>query len=234
LTWAPGETNSRSFYVPVIDDFVLDGDKVFYVRLSNPTNATIAVGGAVTNVTVVDDELMPIVDNAGGASDVMQKTATLNGQVTAGWPVPSASVFWGETDGITNRLAWSNQIVVGITNGTFAVSITGLVSTATYYYRCRASNAVGVVWAPGSAVFTTLMYEYWIEGVTNGAGGATVSWYGDTGWVYTLRFSSNLMESGVWSVVPGCSNLSGIGGLMSCTDTNCSTCTFRSYRLLAR
>jgi hypothetical protein len=185
-------------------------------------------------VTVVDDEVVPAVDDAEGASAVLTRTATLNGQVTAGWPWPSVSVFWGGTDGGTDKAAWSNEVVVGVTNGAFAVSLTGLAPDATYYYRCYASNAVGASWAPLESDFATAAFEYWIGSASWGTGGMTLFWQGQLGWTYELRFSSNLTASGVWATVMGCSNLPGSSGTMSCTDTNCAGCLLRYYRLSAQ
>jgi hypothetical protein len=104
------------------------------------------------------NEVAPVVDNAGGASTVMTACATLNGILAStGTAQTTVSIFWGPTDGGTNKEAWTNGCDFGIRGvGPFSINVTGLASNTAYYYRCWASNVAGAVWAPTSAPFHTL------------------------------------------------------------------------------
>lgn len=100
---------------------------------------------------------VPEVSNAGGASEVGVTFATLNGQVTETQAdVPHVTLFWGPTDGGTLKEAWSHAVAVGEQAGSFSAAVTGLLASATYRYRCYATNLAGGAWASGSASFTTL------------------------------------------------------------------------------
>ena len=87
--------------------------------------------------------------------------ATLSGNVitTGGLPV-SVRMYWGDTDGGTNAANWANTNIFSGTRGTgtFSTNTTGgLTYGALYYYRCWASNANGVGWAPKTSGFWTAM-----------------------------------------------------------------------------
>jgi hypothetical protein len=98
------------------------------------------------------------VDNAGGAISVTATGATLRGTVLAGSPDPAVWIYWGTTNGLTNKASWNLP--------TFSIGTPGLVAFATntpvllasqqYWYRCYASNVNGDAWAPASTNFTTL------------------------------------------------------------------------------
>jgi hypothetical protein len=138
-------------------------------------NATTGVwGDAVSFVTW----LTPTVDNGGGAMAVGQTTATLNGTVLTGNPNPQAWIYWGTTDGGTDKGAWNRTTLDrGVQAGSFSGNVSGLEANRTYYYRCYVSNACGEAWAPASASFTTLAPGVSISdaGVTEGASSTTTS-----------------------------------------------------------
>lgn len=98
----------------------------------------------------------PDITNASGATGVTLLSAALNGQVVAGVPTPSATVYWGPTDGGTTKAAWSNAVSMGSQSGAFSTNVTlSGVANRTYSYRCYATNAVGQAWASSSSSFTT-------------------------------------------------------------------------------
>ncbi len=96
----------------------------------------------------------PAVDNAGGASGVSAVSATLNGTLTDG-AAADVTIYWGPTDGGMNPAAWSNATPAApASEGPFSRAVVPDPGTL-HYYRCHASNAYGVAWAPASATFTT-------------------------------------------------------------------------------
>ncbi|MDD5522883.1 MAG: DUF2341 domain-containing protein [Kiritimatiellae bacterium] len=112
---------------------------------------------SVFNTTnLVESTTLPLVNNAGGATNVLLNSAWLNGYlVSTGGASTAVSLYWGGTDGGTNLLAWANVINFGTTDtGPLSTNVTGLLSGSTYYYRYYATNSLGESWAPYSTAFS--------------------------------------------------------------------------------
>lgn len=154
VSWQPGDTSARTLVVPIVNDTLSEGSRTFFVALSSPSNATVPV--VSETVTIVEDDVVPpLVDNGGGASNIAARSATLNGTVVTGVPPPRVTIYWGRTDGGTNRIAWSNAVDMSVQAGSFSYALTGLQPGTSYYYRCYATNAGGQAWASSSASFAT-------------------------------------------------------------------------------
>ncbi|MDD4872457.1 MAG: PKD domain-containing protein [Kiritimatiellae bacterium] len=100
------------------------------------------------------------INNDGGALDVTSNSATLNGNLASGGGTNGADIviYWGTSDGGTNKGAWVENIYLGWRGtGLFSTNIFGLLSGTTYYYRCFASNSFGTAWAPSTTNFTTFI-----------------------------------------------------------------------------
>ncbi len=129
-----------------------------------------------TNGTIVWGLLpgVPLVDNAGGATGVTVYSACLNGTVISTGTAPCAvSVFWGLTDGGTNRSAWgqTNAFDGTPTDGTLlTTNIGGLSAQTPYFYRFYATNDAGESWAESTMPFAT---PPGLPVVANSAQGAT-------------------------------------------------------------
>ncbi|MFC1462658.1 FG-GAP-like repeat-containing protein [Verrucomicrobiota bacterium] len=99
-----------------------------------------------------------LVSNDDGATGVTTNFATLHGSAvdTAGSNA-YVRIYWGPTDGGTNAAAWTNTpLEFGIlSSGAFSTNLVGLTNQTVFYYRCWASNDLGVAWAPSSTVFAT-------------------------------------------------------------------------------
>ncbi|MEM7391502.1 MAG: hypothetical protein AAF492_04060, partial [Verrucomicrobiota bacterium] len=65
-------------------------------------------------------------------------------------------VYWGTSDGQTNRSAWDHSIPLGfVFNGSHPVSVTNLLFGQPYFYRTYASNSFyGSDWADASEAFS--------------------------------------------------------------------------------
>lgn len=124
------------------------------VRVSGSGMCTVGIDNFTLNSAV------PVhagsVDNAGGATNVTSTSATLCGNLTSTGAAPTTvGLYWGPTDGGTNPAAWSNSVNLGILSvGAFSATCS-LQPNTLYYYRCWASNSLGVVWAPTTAVAVT-------------------------------------------------------------------------------
>jgi len=120
-----------------------------------------------------------IVSNDGGASNVLASSAKLNGRVVAGAPVPNAYIYWGPTNGNTNKTSWSNCIPMQAQNGLFSSNVASLTASKTYYYRCYVTNAAGQAWASASTNFITgqpsVSFSSTPYSVAEGGGGKLVT-----------------------------------------------------------
>ena len=107
--------------------------------------------GQFTTLTVS----LPAVENR-NADGLTGTTANLRGEVVdEGNDTPVVTIFYGAADGGTTPGAWSGSVAVGAQAGNFSGFVTGLSPATTYYFRSRATNAAGTVWAAETATFTT-------------------------------------------------------------------------------
>ena len=124
----------------------------------------------------------PVVDNAGGATAVLDTSATLRGNMSTGGLATAYIVWGGSIPGSPESTgAWANVESIGSVtdNSVFTHSITGLTSETTYYYRCFVTNAIAGAWSPVTN-FTTLSVVN-----TMTAGGADDSWNTGGNWSLT-------------------------------------------------
>jgi len=96
------------------------------------------------------------INNAGGATNILAESAWLNGLLTCTGSAPATVyVYWGTTDGVTNKDEWSNFADCGTHPESTLISTNIAVdSYAVYYYRYAASNTQGEAWAWPSESFT--------------------------------------------------------------------------------
>jgi hypothetical protein len=97
----------------------------------------------------------PTIENVAASNAVGY--AELKGNLTAGG-VANVTVYWGSSDGGTDKTAWGNTNSMGqLLTGTFGTNTSsGLLYGLTYHYRCYATNSIGHDWANSSATFLTV------------------------------------------------------------------------------
>ena len=85
--------------------------------------------------------------SADGALDGLETTVDVGGDPA------TVTLYWGTADGGTG--SWQNTVNVPGTHGKGIVShaLTGLTNQTTYYYRAKAQNSVGTVWASETKSF---------------------------------------------------------------------------------
>jgi hypothetical protein len=113
------------------------------------------------------------------ASGITSTAATLHGTVTGiGSAPPSVSFYYDLSDKGGLPASWASSVAVpGTQSGAFSAGISGLLPYTTYYYRARATNASGGVWAAPCLSFTTLANPPVADNVAAsgiGGSGATV------------------------------------------------------------
>jgi hypothetical protein len=128
LTFSPGLTQ-QTFNVPVSGDTVLEGDEMFVVNLSSPTNATIAQGQAAG--TILNDEPLPTLSI--NSPSVTEGTTTMTFTVTLSPanPTQTVTVSYATSNGTatagSDYTSTSNSLSFspGQTSRTFTVQVLG-------------------------------------------------------------------------------------------------------------
>ena len=80
LSWAPGDTNSKTIVVPIREDTLDENDETFTVTLSGAVNATIATGTATTTIT--DDDAEVAVGTVSNITVVEGNTGLVDAAIT--------------------------------------------------------------------------------------------------------------------------------------------------------
>ena len=93
----------------------------------------------------------PIIDNL-APSNVTLNSAALNGSmISTGVSATAVSVYWGTSDGGTNRNAWGHTNDFGVQGtGTFSTNVSLDIPNSLYFYRFSATNDSGEGWATSS------------------------------------------------------------------------------------
>lgn len=143
-TFAPGEI-ARTIPVPIVDDFLYEGDETFSLNLSNPANATISDGQGIG--TIVDNDLpgytvdLTISSTAGGNVTTPGEGtfAYDEGMVVDLVATPNTSyrfVNWtGDVGTVDNVNAAATNITMGgnySISANFAVATECFIATAAY------------------------------------------------------------------------------------------------------
>ena len=80
LSWAPGDSNSKSFVVPIREDTLDEPDETFTATLSGATGATITTATATTTIT--DDDPEVSVATVSDATVTEGNTGTVDASIT--------------------------------------------------------------------------------------------------------------------------------------------------------
>jgi hypothetical protein len=68
VTWSPGEMGIKPFYVPLVDDLVIEPDETIVVRMTVDNNVidSCPFGICEAILTIIDNDATPPVDDGGG------------------------------------------------------------------------------------------------------------------------------------------------------------------------
>ena len=91
------------------------------------------------------------------ATNVLSASACLNGSLTATGGAPTEVwVYWGTSDGTTNKSSWATNYSLGVQSVTgLTHEVAGLSSNTVYWYAYFGSNGNGEAWAQPSVSFRT-------------------------------------------------------------------------------
>ncbi|NLB55553.1 MAG: DUF2341 domain-containing protein [Lentisphaerae bacterium] len=110
---------------------------------------------------------LPYISN-GDVTEVTANTAKLNGSLSnPGNSDATVTVYWGSTDGGTDPEIWDNFHTWDPTAEPidFSHQLTGLTQNSIYYYRFKAENTEGTVFAHSTDIFTT--GDVWLEKISD-------------------------------------------------------------------
>ena len=185
----------------------------------------------------------PVLDNGGGAQGITATNAWLRGTLISTGGVPtSVTIYWGSSDGGTNKASWGNSILLGVLpEGLFSNRVSGLNQNVTYYYCCYATNSIGETWALGTSNFTTQATPPAVDN-DGGATGVTTN----SAWLNGTLLSTGGAPTTVtiyWGIADGGTNTASWGktntlgvlpiGLFSNQVTGLSLYTRYYYRCCA-
>jgi hypothetical protein len=128
---------------------------VYYFRVyaQNSRGGNWAPNSGLFSTLIVEP---PVLENL-PATQIAQFSARVNGRISqTGGDIPLVTLYYGKTDGGNDPSAWEHSLSLGKREGDFSWVISELDYDTTYYFRARAENYAGVVWAAPSLSFRTL------------------------------------------------------------------------------
>ncbi|MFP4156775.1 MAG: DUF2341 domain-containing protein [Opitutales bacterium] len=157
LTWAHGETGSKTVSVDIIDAGPIGQTVEFNLVLSDPTDGAVLDSPGEATVRVVY-EAEPLPDLAAPVVDaVTHATAELSVDLLQGGETNALRAFWGLSDGGSDPGAWDQQVDLGSLppGGSADLSLSGLTEETPYFVRFEAENTTGSTTQTDTVTFTT-------------------------------------------------------------------------------
>lgn len=142
----------------------LTGGTVYHVREFATNYVGTAYGKDTTFTTLGEAPTC----STQSATNIFATGATLNGTVSANYVSATVTFEYGTTTSYGSTVTASQSPVTGDTTHTnVSADIAGLTGGATYYFRVKAENSLGVDYGLGLEFFTTQVPTVSTFGVTN-------------------------------------------------------------------
>ncbi len=159
----PASANLRigSRFDNVAFDGAIDEVRISSVERSSnwiwATHVAVASNSTFLSFGFVDNGPPPFIANTGEATDIASQSARAWGTLsTTGQAATTVTVYYGPTDGGTNKAAWQQWVNLGEQHeGLLSATLTGLDEQGLYFYRFHATNQFGEHWASNSTSLTT-------------------------------------------------------------------------------
>lgn len=112
---------------------------------------------------VFQSKKLPATFNHNGVSNIKATSVVINCDVSDLGMNQKSEIFWGKQDGLTYGIKadtdfnnfWEFKKDISLSNGNNSISINGLSSNTTYYYRFRIINDEGTTWSFNTGSFKT-------------------------------------------------------------------------------
>ncbi len=144
LSWAPGESGSKSFELPILDDNLREDDETVTIRLTNPVGATLGVPARL-DLVIVDDDQPTLLEAIGETGVGARVGGRLELRVRAtredGSPVEGAEVVW-EVAGDAELLGEAANLTDADGNASQQVALGDAPGTVTVRARIAATEQV--------------------------------------------------------------------------------------------
>jgi plastocyanin len=154
LTWAAGDSSSKTIEVPIKNDSAQEGDETFAINLSKATGAALGTGSVI--VTIHDDDTPGCGSASVTAPSQLQARGQSDGEIRLTW---ADDAFAASELRIERRQAGGSfQEIASVAAGVASFTDSGLPGGSTFQYRLR---AVGI---DGASAFSGIA-----AGATDGA-----------------------------------------------------------------
>ena len=142
LSWAAGETGSKSIPIPMIDDSDVESTEAFTLRLSSPVGAVIGTNSQTT-VTITDNEstfnfqapTLTVTENGPNVGLRITRTGSLATTASVRYATTNGTALVGTDFGTTGSTVQPNGIVTFAVGASTRDIVIGPVAAAAPYIR---------------------------------------------------------------------------------------------------
>lgn len=181
LTWAAGDSASKTFTVPIIDNTFVDGSKTVLLTLSNPTGGAMLGAAATTTLTIADNDVTQsngqfqlgsagysVNENAGTVTITVLRIDSSAGTATvqySTYDLPTAAApAWGQGD--YRVTSGKLTFAPGETSKTFTVTILNdklIEANETFGVLLKNPTGSATLGTPGTALVTIVEDDTAVE-----------------------------------------------------------------------
>ncbi|MCK5330992.1 MAG: T9SS type A sorting domain-containing protein, partial [Candidatus Marinimicrobia bacterium] len=135
----------------------LSENTTYHYRVVASNSAGDPVNGADQSFTTLQSGSVPTA-TTNAATNVSTTSVTLNGTINPNGLSTTVTFEYGETTSYGNQITATQSPVIGSSNVTVSVNLTGLSDNTKYHYRVVATNSVGTTY--GADQFFTTLIDY--------------------------------------------------------------------------